>query len=82
MIAALPEISTQPDMTAQWEATLNAISEKQQSYQNFMQPLIQTLHDIISNASQQLPTQLSGLSTVSKNSTFKKRKFTKKKTTT
>lgn len=74
LIAALPDISTKPDMTAQWEATLNDICDKKSSYQHFMQPLTQTLHEIISQSSHQLPTQLSGLG-----SENKKRRFSKKK---
>ena len=79
LISALPEIATKPDMTAQWEATLNAISEKQSSYQKFMEPLIETLNNIINVASNELPIQLRGLSTVNKNTTYKKRKYVNKK---
>lgn len=79
LIAALPDIATKPDMTAQWEATLNAISEKQSSYQNFMTPLVDTLHSVIKIASEHLPTQLKGLTTANKKPPFKKRRYTKKK---
>jgi len=78
LIAALPNIATKPDMTAQWEVTLNAISEKKSSYQNFMMPLVQTLHDVIKIASEQLPTQLKGLTTVNKKAPYKKRRYAKK----
>ena len=82
LISALPEIATKPDMTAQWEATLNAICDKKASYQTFMQPLTQTLKSIITTASEQLPTQLTGLSVGNKTKSFKKRKFRQKKKVT
>ena len=58
LIAALPDIATKPDMTAQWEAMLNQISQRQQSYQQFMQPLTANLQQLIVNAQQSLPTGL------------------------
>jgi DNA topoisomerase-3 len=66
LIAALPEMVSKPDMTAQWESILTAISEKKNSYQNFMLPLEQTLSSVLSYASTQHPTQLSGLGTAKK----------------
>ena len=78
LIAALPSITTKPDMTAQWEATLNDISEKQSSYQNFMSPLVDTLHHVINIASEHLPTQLTGLTTTNKKAPYKKRRYAKK----
>ena len=36
LISALPDIATQPDMTAHWEAQLTDISQKQASYQQFI----------------------------------------------
>ncbi|OBP14529.1 DNA topoisomerase III [Rheinheimera sp. SA_1] len=58
LIAALPDIATKPDMTAQWEAMLNQISQRQQSYQQFMQPLTANLQQLIVNAQQSLPSGL------------------------
>ena len=58
LIAALPDIATKPDMTAQWEAMLNQISQRQQSYQQFMQPLTDNLQQLIVNAQQNLPSGL------------------------
>ena len=78
LITALPDIATKPDMTAQWEATLNAISERKSSYQNFMLPLVETLHHVIKIASEHLPTQLKGLSTDNKKAPYKKRRYVKK----
>jgi DNA topoisomerase-3 len=53
LVNALPEIATLPDMTAQWEATLTAISEKKANYLSFMQPLIDTVANMVIGASQQ-----------------------------
>ncbi|NDJ57269.1 DNA topoisomerase III [Enterobacteriaceae bacterium 4M9] len=50
LIHALPEMAGRPDMTAHWESVLTQISEKQCRYQDFMQPLVHTLHDLISQA--------------------------------
>ena len=73
LINALPDSATLPDMTAQWEATLNAISEKQASYLSFMQPLESIIHSMVIGATQQ---SFAGLPKVP----FKaKKKFTKKR---
>lgn len=50
LIHALPEQAVTPDMTAHWESVLARISEKQCRYQDFMQPLVQTLHTLITQA--------------------------------
>lgn len=39
-------------MTANWEATLTQISEKSCRYQDFMQPLVGTLQELIYQAKQ------------------------------
>lgn len=52
LIHALPPSAGLPDMTANWEATLTQISEKQCRYQDFMQPLTQTLCSLIEQARQ------------------------------
>ena len=76
LINALPDNATKPDMTAQWEAELNAISEKKSSYQHFMQPLENTITQMISQASQR---PLIGLPKVAFKPKKKRHKFTKKK---
>lgn len=58
LIAALPDSATLPDMTAQWEAHLNAICQREQSYQAFMQPLTDNLKRLIEQAFTHLPTGL------------------------
>jgi len=75
LINALPAMATLPDMTAQWEAMLTAISEKKASYLNFMQPLINTVTEMVAGASQQ---SFSGLPKVAFKPKRAKRKFTKK----
>ncbi|MGB0467105.1 MAG: DNA topoisomerase III [Pontibacterium sp.] len=61
LIEALPDSSTSPDMTAHWEAQLNAISQKQASYQSFMLPLQERLQVLITQASGVVPDSLKGL---------------------
>ena len=79
LINALPQQCTTPDMTAQWEAMLNNISEKKSTYQNFMQPLTNTLTELIGLATQHLPTSLKGIKSTQKPA-YKKRRRTSKKT--
>ena len=50
LIHSLPEMAARPDMTAHWESVLTQISEKECRYQDFMQPLVGTLHDLIHQA--------------------------------
>ena len=47
LIQALPDIATQPDMTAHWESQLTDISQKQATYQQFMFGLNQMLPDLV-----------------------------------
>ncbi|WP_019615207.1 DNA topoisomerase III [Psychromonas ossibalaenae] len=61
LIDSLPEMLTLPDMTAQWEMQLNAISEKSQSYQGFVQPLQGQLKNIIEKAIADGPQALTNL---------------------
>ncbi len=51
LIQALPESTTVPDMTAQWERQLNDISEKTLKYDDFMQPLLNQLQRLIAQTS-------------------------------
>ncbi|MDT8205763.1 MULTISPECIES: DNA topoisomerase III [Serratia] len=52
LIHSLPDLAARPDMTANWEATLTQISEKSCRYQDFMQPLVGTLQELIYQAKQ------------------------------
>jgi len=80
LIESLPDSLTLPDMTALWEMQLNAISQKQQSYQGFVSPLQDQLGDIIKKAISDGPQSLVNLPATGR-SGFKK-SFTKRKTTT
>jgi len=78
LINALPIQCTKPDMTAQWEATLNNISEQKANYQSFMKPLTATLGELISIAASQLPDSLKGVKSNQKPAYKKRRKARKK----
>ncbi|MDP5143678.1 DNA topoisomerase III [Rheinheimera baltica] len=58
LINALPVQAVLPDMTARWEAALNAICQRQQSYQGFMQPLVAQLTQLVTEAAFVLPSGL------------------------
>ncbi|MBB1273747.1 DNA topoisomerase III [Psychromonas sp. SR45-3] len=80
LIESLPDSLTLPDMTALWEMQLNAISQKQQSYQGFVSPLQEQLGEIIKKAISDGPQSLVNLP-VTGQSGFKK-SYTKRKATT
>ncbi|MGU3522495.1 DNA topoisomerase III [Enterobacteriaceae bacterium C23F] len=61
LIHSLPEMAGRPDMTAHWESVLTQISEKQCRYQDFMQPLVGTLFDLIQQARSTPVKQFRGL---------------------
>jgi DNA topoisomerase-3 len=62
LIASLPLSATTPDMTAQWEAALNSIGQGQSQYEQFMQPLVKVLRQLITDCQSSLPSALSGVS--------------------
>ncbi|GLS91385.1 DNA topoisomerase 3 [Psychromonas marina] len=90
LIQSLPETLTLPDMTAQWEMQLNAISEKQQSYNGFVLPLQAQLTKVIEQAIIDGPQALRDLPITAspfkksyrKKSTTKKSSYSKAKKTT
>ena len=47
LITRLPENMTHPDMTAHWESQLEAISQREMKYNHFMQPMTQSLQQLI-----------------------------------
>ncbi|WP_285163000.1 DNA topoisomerase III [Shewanella goraebulensis] len=61
LVNSLPESATTPDMTALWESSLDAISQKQLRYDAFMTPLITQLNELITQAANRLPNALSGV---------------------
>ncbi len=79
LIRALPEEATLPDMTADWEATLNAISRRETAYADFMHPLETQLHSLIASSSSGSVDSLRGVTAkhASNKKTFKNR-FKKK----
>jgi DNA topoisomerase-3 len=79
LINALPEIATLPDMTAQWEATLTAISEKKANYLSFMQPLIDTVGTMVIGATKQSFEGLPKVAFKPKRSKSKFKKYPSKK---
>ena len=80
LVNALPEMATLPDMTAQWEATLTAISEKRTNYLSFMQPLIETVARMVLGATQQSFTGLPKVAFKPKRSKSKFKKYPDRKT--
>ena len=58
VINSLPESMTLPDMTAQWELKLNAISLRQCNYQAFMTSLETQLTQLLDHAIQTKPNAL------------------------
>ena len=81
LIKSLPEAATRPDMTAHWEATLNAISQREASYQDFMEPLEKRLRELVSMSANNSVTALQGVKAVKssgKKPTYKKKRSKKK----
>lgn len=78
LIHSLPEVATQPDMTAHWESTLNAISLRETSYDHFMQPLNAQLHQLIQQSGNGSVTALRGVAAPPKSGTVKGARFKKK----
>jgi DNA topoisomerase-3 len=52
LVNTLPPGTTVPDMTAHWERQLNDISERALKYDDFMQPMLQQLNSLVSQAGQ------------------------------
>ena len=61
LIGQLPASMTTPDMTARWEAGLNAISRREAGYQGFMSQLTEQLTPMIDTLSKQSFTDFSAL---------------------
>lgn len=78
LIHSLPEEATQPDMTAHWESTLNAISQREASYNDFMQPLQSQLQQLVAQSANGAVTALQGVIAVGAGAGSKKKGFKKK----
>lgn len=73
LIQALPDMATQPDMTAQWEAQLDGISCKQASYQQFMATLTELLPELVQFVNFSALRKLSAVANNPKPKNFKKK---------
>ncbi|GLS27645.1 DNA topoisomerase III [Marinibactrum halimedae] len=77
-IRALPERITLPDMTAQWEFQLSAISEQRSTYDSMITPLIEQVGTLVLESQTVIPEGLRGLgdqkATYSKRTTYKRKK--------
>ncbi|MEH6577066.1 MAG: DNA topoisomerase III [Amphritea sp.] len=63
LISSLPDSATTPDMTARWESSLDGISQRQGSYEGFMQPLTGSLEQLIQQSQEvHIPETLRSLS--------------------
>lgn len=79
LIKALPDEASLPDMTAHWESTLNAISNRESSYGDFMEPLQVQLRKLIANSSSGSVNSLRGVTAKHSSSKKKFKKRSKKK---
>ena len=79
LINSLPEVATLPDMTAQWETQLNAISQKAGTYKGFMQPLQSALGSLIEQSQSVLPVGLKDIKAKPAYKKFRKRRTATKK---
>ncbi len=61
LIEALPEVATQPDLTARWESQLSAIHDGSSNYQALMSPLESQLQLMVDDSQKVLPRGLRGL---------------------
>lgn len=77
VILALPKSVGRPDMTAIWEAQLDAIYRKEQNYNEFMKRVVANLNELLSEAK---VADFSNLRGKGKQRKFKKRKVLKSKT--
>ena len=68
LITSLPDVMGHPDMTAHWESQLEAISQREMKYGQFMQPMVEGLGQLIDEVS---AVRFSGLQGLGK-SPFKK----------
>ncbi|TDO99474.1 DNA topoisomerase III [Marinomonas balearica] len=77
-VACLPQPTITPDMTAVWESTLSAISERQASYEEFMDTLESTLNQLLQEA-RNIP--LTSLTQLAKSTPAKSVRTSRKATT-
>ncbi len=78
LIACLPEAASLPDMTAQWESQLGAISQRESSYQAFIDPLLRSLNELVEFSATARPESLRGVKSKAKSYKKKRKKRTMK----
>ncbi|MFT7688220.1 MAG: DNA topoisomerase-3 [Candidatus Azotimanducaceae bacterium] len=75
LIKSLPDSATLPDMTANWESVLDAVANRKAKYNSFMDPLVTSLNELISQSQAHLPLELKGVkSTNNTSGKYKKKK--------
>ncbi|WP_411993003.1 DNA topoisomerase III [Agarivorans sp. DSG3-1] len=74
LVNALPTMCTWPDMTAHWETQLNAISQKNQSYQGFMQGMQGQLNQLVEQSASVNAQAFAGLAQPQTKRRFRKGK--------
>jgi len=74
LIKSLPDCVALPDMTAHWEAQLNAISQRELAYPQFMSTMLQHLQQLIDATNDVTFEGLKG-----KGKVFAQRKYKKKR---
>jgi DNA topoisomerase-3 len=83
LISSLPDASTKPDMTAQWEVTLDEISHRKQTYDYFIDGLTGQLKSLIDYAATMDTSSLKALPetpiTKGKRKTYRKKQTSKDK---
>lgn len=62
LIDALPERVQRPDLTAQWESSLDAMARREGRYEQFMAALLESLSGLISQLGTTTPESLRGVS--------------------
>lgn len=76
VILALPESVGKPDMTAIWEAQLEAIYQKQRKYTDFMNDVTQSLSGLLNDTNQANFSNLKGKGKMKARRSYKKRSTT------
>ncbi len=80
LIEALPEVATQPDLTARWESQLSAIHDGTSNYQALMSPLESQLQRMVDDSQKVVPRGLKGRGDKSNFRRKRRRKAAKKPT--
>jgi DNA topoisomerase-3 len=63
LIRALPDVATQPDMTALWEATLREVQDRQAPLDGFLNAVQSKLAELVTRAKSAGPLNLPGAET-------------------